>query len=75
MKCFEWSIRSEKLYITVNLPYSYRLDLFMSWCTENQVDAPQVLQYLQGLLQAGKSPSTLRGMVVAIKAYRVGGNS
>ncbi len=35
---------------------------------------PDVLHYLQGLLKAGKSPSTLRGMVAAINATSVGGN-
>ncbi len=49
----------------------------MSWCRANRVSAlkctaPNMLQYLQELLEAGKSPSTIRGMVVAIKAARVG---
>lgn len=51
----------------------------MSWCEANHVNAfsctaPEVLRYLQGLLEARKSPSTLRGMVVAIKAACLGGN-
>ncbi len=59
--------------------YYYRWELFVSWCRANHVDeqtcaALEVLWYLQGLLEAGKSPSTIRGMVAAIKAARVGGN-
>lgn len=57
--------------------YSYRWELFVSWCKANQFDAlscsaPEVLRYLQELLESGKSCSTLRGVVAAIKASRVG---
>ena len=46
-------------------------------CVTNQIDAvtclaPEVLRYLQELLEAGKSPSTLRDVKAAIKASRVG---
>ena len=34
--------------------------------------APDILQFLQEMLEADKSPSTLRGMVAAIKAASVG---
>lgn len=51
----------------------------MTWCSANHVDAlscsaPEVLRYLQGLFDAGKSTSTLRGVVAAIKTTRVAGN-
>lgn len=57
--------------------YVHRWNVFVAWCREHQVDplscsAPEILQFLQGLLDAGKSPSTLRGMVAAVKAARVG---
>ena len=49
----------------------------MSWCTTNQIDAvtclaPEVPRKLKKPVEAGKSPSTLRGVVAAIKASRVG---
>ncbi len=51
--------------------------MFVSWCNANQFDAmscsaPEVLRYLQELLESGKSSSTLRGVVAVIKASRVG---
>lgn len=57
--------------------YAYRWRVFVAWCKEHQVDpvtclAPTILQFLQGLLDEGKSPSTLRGMVAAIKVARTG---
>ena len=57
--------------------YFCRWELFMSWCITNHINAvtclaPEVLRYRQELLEAGKSPSTLRGGVAAIKGSRVG---
>ncbi|KAK7899531.1 hypothetical protein WMY93_020384 [Mugilogobius chulae] len=57
--------------------YSYRWGVFQSWCRAKEHDAlsctaPVILRFLQEALEKGKSPSTLRGMVAAIKAARVG---
>ncbi|XP_049901735.1 uncharacterized protein LOC126391201 [Epinephelus moara] len=57
--------------------YAHRWRAFVAWCRVHQTDpltcsAPAVLRFLQGLLDAGRAPSTLRGMVAAIKAARVG---
>lgn len=57
--------------------YTYRWEVFRSWCNARRLDplacgAGDVLLFLQDLLEAGRSPSTLRGMVAAIKAARVG---
>ncbi len=56
--------------------YSYRWEMFQSWC-DSRLDplscrAHDILQFLQGMLEEGKPPSTLRGMVAAMKAARVG---
>lgn len=57
--------------------YSYRWQLFAAWCGSNQVDpylasAQQILQFLQSQLEARKAAVTLRGLVAAIKAVRIG---
>lgn len=57
--------------------YRHRWNSFVKWCEHREVDpltcmAPEILQFLQDLLEAGRSPSTLRGMVAAIKAAREG---
>lgn len=57
--------------------YSYRWGVFQAWCMSRQLDplsctAPDILVFLQEALEKGKSPSTLRGMVAAIKASRLG---
>lgn len=57
--------------------YAHRWNAFVRWCEQHDADpllclAPEILQFLQDLLEAGRSPSTLRGMVAAIKAARVG---
>ena len=51
--------------------------MFESWCEENQTDplscgSRQILPFLQEQLDRGKAFSTLRGMVAAIKAARIG---
>ncbi len=51
--------------------YSYRWGVFQSWYDLRQVDLLScrphgILQFLQGMLEEGKSPSTLRGMVAAL---------
>ncbi|XP_029924002.1 uncharacterized protein LOC115371027 [Myripristis murdjan] len=56
--------------------YSYRW-LFAAWCGSNQVDPylaspQQILQFLQSQLEARKAAVTLRGLVAAIKAVRIG---
>ena len=57
--------------------YAYRWEAFRWWCNTRWFDplsygARDILQLLQEMLEAGKSPTTLRGMVTAIKAARVG---
>ena len=57
--------------------YAYRWEVFRVWCNMRRLDplscgARDILQLLQEMLEAGKSPTTLRGMVAAIKAARVG---
>ena len=52
--------------------------MFELWCEGNQADplrcgAQVVLLFLQDELNKGKAYSTIRGMVAAIKAARVGG--
>lgn len=51
--------------------------MFQLWCGENDIDPltcgfREVLLFLQDQLNKGKAPSTLKGMVAAIKAARVG---
>ena len=52
-------------------------EAFRLWCNTRQLDplscgARDILRLLQEMLEAGKSPTTLRGMVAAIKAARIG---
>ncbi|ROI27820.1 hypothetical protein DPX16_23142 [Anabarilius grahami] len=53
--------------------YSFRWGMFQSWCEGHNINpststARDILQFLQEQLDAGKSASTLRGIVAAIKA-------
>ena len=64
---------------STQVAYAYRWGVFQSWCNVRQVDplsctAPDILCFLQDMLEVGKSPSTMRGMVAAIKAARGGGH-
>lgn len=57
--------------------YSYRWQMFATWCASHQVDpylasAQEILQFLQSQLEAHKAAVTLRGLVAAIKAVRIG---
>ena len=57
--------------------YAFRWGMFTSWCEVHRVHplvstAQHILQFLQEQLAQGKSAATLRGMVAAIKASRVG---
>ena len=62
---------------STRMAYSYRWEGFSTWCGTHRVDpysatAQDILLFLQGQLDAGKSAVTLRGMVAAIKAVRCG---
>ena len=62
---------------STRMAYAFRWEAFPLWCNTRQLDplscgACDILQLLQEMLEAGKSPTTLRGMVAAIKAARVG---
>lgn len=57
--------------------YSYRWQVFTTWCASRVVDpylasAQEILQFLQSQLEAQKAAVTLRGLVAAIKAVRIG---
>lgn len=57
--------------------YTHRWKVFASWCHASRTDplsaSPRdILLFLQSQLEAGKSEATLRGMVAAIKAVRIG---
>ncbi len=57
--------------------YAHRWKVFVIWCREPQADpltcsATEIPQFLWELLDAGKSPSTLRQMVAAVKTAWVG---
>ncbi|KAK0136861.1 hypothetical protein N1851_026944 [Merluccius polli] len=59
------------------MAYSYRWEVFSTWCGTHRVDlysatTQDILLFLQGQLDAGKSAVTRRGMVAAIKAVRGG---
>lgn len=60
--------------------YAFRWCKFISWCEVHQMDplvstSQIILQFLQEQLDQGRSAATLRGMVAAIKASRVGNPS
>ena len=55
--------------------YEGRWKFFQTWCTDHQVDplacpVESVLQFLQSLFEAGRTPSTLRVYVAALASYR-----
>ena len=57
--------------------YTYRWRVFTGWCQAHQTDpflasTQDILLFLQMQLEAGKSAVTLRGMLAAIKAVRIG---
>lgn len=62
--------------------YNNRWKLFSAWCSERSLDpqscpVPRLLDYLQSLLDSGKSPATLKVYVAAIAAHHalIGGVS
>ena len=57
--------------------YTYRWRVFTGWCQAHQTDpflpsTQDILLFLQSQLETRKSAVTLRGMVPAIKAVRIG---
>lgn len=59
---------------STRLQYDNRWKLFCSWCAGREVDPaqcpiPMVLEFLQSLLDRGRSPSTLKVYVAAISCH------
>lgn len=57
--------------------YCYRWGLFAAWCAARGQDphgatVDVILSFLQSQLEAGRAAATLRGLVAAIKAVRLG---
>ena len=67
----------EALAPSTRAAYTYRWRVFTGWCQAHQTDpflasTQDILLFLQMQLEAGKSAVTLRGMLAAIKAVRIG---